>query len=80
MKNTNPKKILKIFYAFFSVGILAATIGAFADVTFLTFLGMIVMIASLLLHIALYRCPHCGEYLFRSTGEYCPSCGEKLYK
>ncbi|MBQ3534928.1 MAG: hypothetical protein IJA56_07215 [Clostridia bacterium] len=25
-----------------------------------------------------WRCPHCGTFLGRSTGEYCPHCGKKL--
>ena len=48
------------------------------EVTALTVIGVLLVIAGLIIHFAYYRCPHCGRFLDRSTGAYCPYCGKKM--
>lgn len=41
-------------------------------------IGAAVMLSCLIPHIFFYRCPHCGEHLDRSNGDYCPCCGKRI--
>lgn len=39
---------------------------------------MIIFMVALGIHLIFYRCPHCGKFLDRSTGDYCPYCGQQM--
>ncbi|MCI6583119.1 MAG: hypothetical protein MSH15_14255 [Oscillospiraceae bacterium] len=61
------------------IGLLVALLGiAFNEQTILIMLGLSLMFLSIIHHVVFYRCPHCGKFLDRSTGEFCPSCGKKV--
>ena len=62
---------------FFPVAVLAL-VGALMEVTALTVIGVLLVIVAVVIHFMFYRCPHCGEFLDRSTGAYCPYCGKKM--
>ena len=54
------------------------TNAASGDHPVLTILGCFVIVAGLLLHVKLVRCPHCGEWVGKYPGEYCKQCGKEL--
>ena len=41
-------------------------------------LGALMIGVGLLFSLLLGRCPHCGKYLDRSSGDFCPYCGKKV--
>ena len=74
----NPKKANIIFWIMLIIGALISGIGSTEDIQWMAMLGIAVMMGGLLIKILLYRCPHCGKYLDRSSGEFCPYCGKKV--
>ena len=72
-----PKMVRSIFWCLLGIGGILGIIGALYSVV-LAVAGMILMICNMLFYFLFYRCPHCGRYLDRNTGEYCPHCGEKI--
>ena len=40
--------------------------------------GLIIMASGLIPHYLWNRCPHCGEQLGRTPGDYCQHCGKPL--
>ena len=72
-----PKLVRKLFWCLLAAGAVLGVIGAYCAAA-LALCGMALMLCAVLMYAALYRCPHCGRYLDRSTGEFCPHCGEKL--
>lgn len=79
MKKRTPKEIRKRTFITLGVGLLVALCGiAWNEQTTLIMMGLLTMFASIIYHVAFYRCPHCGKFLDRSTGEYCPGCGKKV--
>lgn len=79
MKQTTPKQIRVRTYIILGVGLLIALLGiAFHEQTFLIVLGLLLMFVSIFHHVLFYRCPHCGQFLDRSTGDYCPGCGKNV--
>lgn len=79
MKKQTPKEINRDFWIIFACGIVVALYGAFGTGTdYVAFIGMAMMVAAMIFWIVFYRCPHCGRFLDRSTGEFCPHCGEKV--
>jgi len=78
MKKPVPKKVNSIFWIVFAIGCIAGFIGAFLEGTAILMIGMVAMLCSVILRVIYYRCPHCGKYLDRSTGEYCPCCGKEV--
>ena len=43
-----------------------------------TSVALVCFLLTVFIWFFLYRCPHCGNRLGRSTGLWCPHCGEKL--
>ena len=41
-------------------------------------LGAVVMGLSIVLHVKLARCPHCGVWLGKMTSSTCGKCGKKI--
>lgn len=79
MKNTQPKQIRKRTFIILGIGLLIALCGiAKNEQVTLILLGLLTMFASILHHVIFYRCPHCGKFLDRNTGDYCPGCGKKV--
>lgn len=74
----NPKKANIIFWTMLIIGALAGGIGSTEGVKWMSMLGIALMMGGLLLRVLLYRCPYCGKYLDRSTGDFCPYCGKKI--
>lgn len=78
MWKDSPRTVRKIVFGTFAVGAVLALVGAMVEVTALTVIGVLLVIAGLIIHFTYYRCPHCGRFLDRSTGAYCPYCGKKM--
>lgn len=79
MKKLRPKEVKNVQLGVFLCGLVLAGLGiAGKGTVVLVPLGIIVILASLLLRVLLYRCPHCATYLDRSVGAYCPACGKKI--
>ena len=74
----NPKKANTIFWTLLIIGALVGGIGSTEGVKWMSMLGIVLMMGGLLLKVLLYRCPYCGKYLDRSTGDFCPYCGKKI--
>ena len=78
MKDLTPKKVNAIFILAILIGALIGFLGAYLEYTVLVFVGMAIMCMAVVLRVIFYRCPHCGKYLDRSTGQYCPYCGRDI--
>jgi hypothetical protein len=74
----NPQKARMIVWTIFLLALVISVIGLLFDSDFLVVIGVIVIICDLIFHIIFYRCPHCGRYLDRNTGDYCPYCGKEV--
>ena len=62
-----------------ALGSLTAFTGAiFFSSEFLIFIGLGIMVSSIIYHLIFYRCPHCGKYLYRNNGDFCQYCGKNL--
>ena len=74
----NAKKANIIFWIMLIVGALISGIGSTEGVQWMAMLGIAIMMGGLVLKVLLYRCPYCGKYLDRSSGDFCPYCGKNL--
>ena len=74
----NAKKANIIFWIMLVVGALVSGIGSTEGVQWMAMLGIAIMMGGLVLKVLLYRCPYCGKYLDRSSGDFCPYCGKNL--
>jgi hypothetical protein len=74
----NAKKANIIFWVMLVVGALISGIGSTEGVQWMAMLGIAIMMGGLVLKVLLYRCPYCGKYLDRSSGDFCPYCGKNL--
>ncbi len=75
----SPKSVNGLCLSLIMAGALIALLAAHFAIEWLVFIGLAVMMASVFLRITFYRCPYCGKYLDRSSGEFCPYCGKKMY-
>lgn len=78
MKRPKPKTVQKIFLVVILIGVMIGAAGAMTDIMPVCCCGMGIIIVGMILHIMLYRCPHCDAYLNKSTGAYCPHCGRRI--
>ncbi len=73
------KKSYIIFIAGPWVGILIGLFGNYIEVNLLSYIGSVILLASLLQTIIFYRCPSCKKLLsviYKDSD--CPKCGLKL--
>ena len=75
----SPKSVNGLCLVLLGLGAVIALLAVHLTVEWLIFAGLVVMASSIFLRITFYRCPCCGKYLDRSTGEFCPYCGKKMY-
>lgn len=79
MKKLRPKEVKNVQVGVFLCGLVLAGLGITGTGTaVLVPLGIIVILASLLVRVVFYRCPHCATYLDRNVGAYCPTCGKNI--
>ena len=78
MKKLTPRKVNNLYTIILVVSAIIALVGGFTETTVVIVIGIILTLANVVARVILYRCPHCGTYLDRSTGDFCPHCGEKV--
>lgn len=78
MTKLRPFQIRIIVWILFAIGAMVGIFGALAEITPLSVLGIVVLIFGVGCHLLFYRCPHCGKFLDRSTGDFCPYCGKNI--
>ena len=61
MKQLLPKKVRSIFRCILTAGALIGFAGVLTKTDFLSVLGIIVMICSVIFHFLFYKCPYCGR-------------------
>ena len=80
MKKLKPRDVRRIYWVIMIVGVIVALFGLPNENKALLIIGALIMIASIIFYYIFYRCPSCGRYLDRSTGQYCPYCGVNIDK
>ena len=70
MKKLLPQTVRIVVGLLFAVGAIVAILGVLVKITPLSEVGIVVLICGVGCQFLLYRCPHCGRFLDRSTGEF----------
>lgn len=78
MKRWYPRQIRRLVMILLALGVLLAAAGVSREWFPLCGLGIAVMVGAILFHLLFYRCPCCGKFLDRSTGDFCPYCGKQV--
>ena len=78
MKRLLPKKVNAYFLLILAAGTILEGIGIFTEIRPLAIAGIILTLGDIVFRLVCFRCPHCGKYLDRSTGDYCPYCGKDV--
>lgn len=78
MKKITPKQVRARTFIILGIGLLIALCGVALEISALSMVGLLIMFSSIIHHVIFYRCPHCGKFLDRNTGEFCPGCGKKV--
>ena len=78
MNRLSPKKVNTLYIIILMASALIAFIGAFFEKTALCVIGVLAIFADIAFRLVSYRCPHCGKYLDRSSGDFCPYCGKEV--
>lgn len=78
MNRLSPKKVNNLYIIILMASALIAFIGAFSEKTALSVIGVLAIFADIGFRLICYRCPHCGKYLDRSSGDFCPYCGKEV--
>ena len=74
----SPKTANLIFLIALVTGAVISGIGSSGGPQWLTFLGVAMMCGGLIIKARFFRCPHCGQYLGRSNGQFCQWCGKEI--
>ena len=74
----SPKTANLIFLIALVTGAVISGIGSSGGPQWLTFLGLALMCGGLIIKVRFFRCPHCGQFLGRSSGKYCQWCGKEI--
>ena len=80
MKNNSPKNNSIISWIILGTGALFAVIGAMTTqeykVNLLLIIGGLIVVAGIVYHLLLVRCPYCGHSLagYRPLPDECPKC------
>ncbi|MBR0139588.1 MAG: hypothetical protein IJM17_04800 [Firmicutes bacterium] len=79
MKKKGPKAVRSTCAFIALAGGAAGLFGSIYSSDIMMAIGCGIMILSIILLYAFYRCPYCGKSLMRSPGlHYCPHCGKSL--
>lgn len=71
MKKITRKQIKARTFIILGIGLLIALCGVAVEISALSMAGLLIMFSSIIYHVIFYRCPHCGKFLGRNTGEFC---------
>lgn len=74
----NHKTANNIFIIAIGLGAIISGLGSTNGTQWLAVLGVVIMCGGLMVKIRYCRCPHCGGFIGRSSGEFCQFCGKKL--
>ncbi len=64
------------------IGLVIGVLGAYIEIDFIAYLGVILMVGGLIQTLIFYKCPNCNKP-FNIRGkkpQYCPECGKILEK
>lgn len=78
MNRWKPRQVRKIMWILYGLGVLIALVGMALSSVPVMVIGLVVLVSGIVFYFLFYRCPHCGRYLDRSTGEFCPYCGARV--
>lgn len=79
MRNIRPRMIRKITLITGVGGLIIIMLGEYLySANIMKQIGTGIVFVAVLIHVILYRCPHCHRFLSRSTGKYCPYCGRDM--
>ena len=78
MNKLSPKKVNNLYIIILMASALIAIIGASSEKPALSVIGVLAIFADIAFRLVCYRCPHCGKYLDRSSGDFCPYCGKEV--
>lgn len=73
-------KSYSVLHVGFWIGFVVAILGLSIKISFLVYLGIILVLGSLVQAFIFYKCPNCGKS-FNIKGKkpkYCPECSYKL--
>ena len=74
MKKLTPKNVNLLVWIVLIAGLIISFCGVPKEKSTLTVNGVVIMCVALVFRFIFYRCPYCGKYLGRDTGQYCPYC------
>ena len=74
MKKLKPQNVNRLVWIALIIGSIIAFCGVPKENSPLLGIGVGIMCIAIVFRLIFYRCPHCGKYLDRSTGQYCPYC------
>jgi len=72
------KPVNIVTYLLLIAGVVTGLIGSSQGNNTVTYIGIVLLIAALILHLVTSRCPHCHRYINRNVNGYCPRCGKKV--
>ena len=74
----NLKRVKHLIYALGAACVLMILLLGITRSEVFLWLAAALAAAIIVVNLALWRCPYCGEHLGRDVGKYCSRCGKKL--